>query len=318
MKTSRDKFLSVSAYPLIVLVTPFIAYGLYASTQNLFLAGFAGTMWFVLLTALFEQLIPFRDDWRTRYSKQNLKDTKINVMYMVSSYLCQEFVVKAVVMSLLIPAIAWLANSQQGSVLAQLFTSKWPQQWSLFWQVPILFLITDFNDYWLHRTMHEWHHGWAMHKIHHSMEQLNWSASAKLHVLEHFFNNAPRILVLTLLGIKPEVVLVFFMINNALGFIVHSNIALNTRWLNYILYMPDHHRFHHSVIHREADTNYSGPTIIWDQIFGTFYLPHRNGPEVLGLDREEAIVVGQKSLSLWQSYWQQFLTPLRHWAGIKE
>jgi sterol desaturase/sphingolipid hydroxylase (fatty acid hydroxylase superfamily) len=309
-----QKTLAVIAYPLIVVVTPFLAYGLYHSTHNLFLAGFVGTLWFVLLTALFEQLIPFREEWRTRYSKQNIKDTRINIMYMVSSYLCQEFVVKAVVMSLLIPAIAWLASSQQHSVLAE----WWSPQWPLVWQVLLLFLITDFSDYWLHRTMHEWHHGWAMHKIHHSMEQLNWSASAKLHVFEHFFNNAPRLLVLVLFGIKPEVVLVFFMYNNALGFIVHSNIALNTRWLNYILYMPDHHRFHHSQIPREADNNYSGPTIIWDQVFGTFYLPNRNGPEVLGLDRDEAIVVGQKSLPLWKSYWQQFMTPLRHWAGVKD
>jgi sterol desaturase/sphingolipid hydroxylase (fatty acid hydroxylase superfamily) len=308
------QLLSVSAYPLIVVGPPFLAYWLYAGTQNLFLAGFAGTLWFVLLTALFEHLIPFKKEWSTLYSAQNRKDTKINVMYMVSSYLTQEFVVKAVIMAALIPAIAWLAHSQQDSVLAR----YWPQQWPLFWQVLALFLITDFNDYWLHRTMHEWHHGWAMHKIHHSMEQLNWSASAKLHVLEHFFNNAPRVIVLTLLGVKPEITLVYFMYNNALGFLVHSNIALNTRWLNYILYMPDHHRFHHSQIHREADTNYSGPTIIWDQIFGTFYLPNRNGPEKLGINPDEKIVIGQHSLPIWQSYWQQFKSPFRHWAGMKD
>jgi sterol desaturase/sphingolipid hydroxylase (fatty acid hydroxylase superfamily) len=82
--------------------------------------------------------------------------------------------------------------------------------------------------------------------------------------------------------------------------------------------MPDHHRFHHSVIHREADTNYSGPTIIWDQIFGTFYLPNRNGPAALGINPDEKIVIAQHSLSIWQTYWQQFKAPLRHWAGMKD
>lgn len=312
MKTAGKQFLSVSAYPLIVVATPVLAWGLYRITQSLFWAGFAGTLWFVVLTALFEHLIPFKKEWSTLYSAQNRKDTKINVMYMVSSYLTQEFVVKSVVMFAVIPLIAWLAHTQQEGV----FAHYWPHTWPIALQVLALFLITDFNDYWLHRTMHEWHHGWAMHKIHHSMEQLNWSASAKLHVLEHFFNNAPRLLVLTLLGVKPEVVLVFFMYNNALGFIVHSNIALNTRWLNYILYMPDHHRFHHSQIHREADTNYSGPTIIWDQVFGTFYLPHRNGPATLGIDSDEKIVIAQHTLPPWQTYWQQFKSPLRHWAGM--
>jgi len=306
-----QQMLSVSAYPLIVFGPAFLAYGLYHNTANLFLAGFAGTLWFVLLTALFEHLIPFKKEWSTLFSEQNRKDTKINVMYMVSSYLTQEFVVKAFIMAAIIPAIAWLAHAQQDSVLAH----YWPHQWPLALQILALFLLTDFNDYWLHRTMHEWHHGWAMHKIHHSMEQLNWSASAKLHVLEHFFNNAPRIMVLTLLGVSPEIALVYFMVNNALGFLVHSNIALNTRWINYLVYTPDHHRFHHSRIHREADTNYSGPTIIWDQVFGSFYLPHRKGPEALGLDLEEPIIVGQHSMTIWQSYWQQFKTPLRHWAG---
>lgn len=314
MKTLREKILAVSAYPVIVVATPLLAYALYWQTQSLFWAGFAGTLWFVIFTALFEHWIPFRREWNPGYSAQNRKDTKMNVLYMVTSYFTQEFGVRSFIMFAVIPLIAWAAHSQQDGVLA----SYWPHQWPIVVQVLVLFLITDFNDYWLHRTMHEWHHGWAMHKIHHSMEQLNWSASAKLHVLEHFFNNAPRLLVLTLLGVKPEVVLVFFMYNNSLGFIVHSNIALNTRWLNYILYMPDHHRFHHSKIHREADTNYSGPTIIWDQIFGSFYLPHTHGPEQLGIDDNEKIVVGQHTLPIWQSYWQQFKSPFRHWAGMKD
>lgn len=55
--------LVVLAFPVIVLGNTFLAVCIYRNTQNLFLASFTATLGFVSLTMLFEQLIPFRQDW---------------------------------------------------------------------------------------------------------------------------------------------------------------------------------------------------------------------------------------------------------------
>ena len=155
-----------------------------------------------------------------------------------------------------------------------------------------------------------------MHKLHHSLSQLNWSASPKAHVLEQFSNLGPRMLVLIIPGVQPEVILMYMLYNTAVSYINHSNITLNTRWFNTFLYTPDHHRFHHSQVVREANSNYSGPTLIWDVIFGTLYLPSTEGPQILGLGQGEDVTEWQHQHSIWKAYWLQCLAPIKYWLGI--
>ena len=62
---------------------------------------------------------------------------------------------------------------------------------------------------------------------------------------------------------------------------------------------PDLHRWHHSTVYEEGDSNYGAVTSVWDRVFGTY----RDGEsEVVGQD-------DRKRLSIKE----QWLFPLRPW-----
>jgi len=73
---------------------------------------------------------------------------------------------------------------------------------------------------------------------------------------------------------------VFYAIN---GFFQHCNINLRLGALNYLISGPELHRWHHSIDYREADKNYGNNLIIWDLIFGTYFLPKSRTVGDLGL-----------------------------------
>jgi hypothetical protein len=74
--------------------------------------------------------------------------------------------------------------------------------------------------------------------------------------------------------------LVFYGIN---GFFQHSNIKVKYGILNYIISSSELHRWHHSEIPRESNGNYGNNLIIWDIIFGTWFLPKNRSVETIGL-----------------------------------
>lgn len=48
--------------------------------------------------------------------------------------------------------------------------------------------------------------------------------------------------------------------------------------------MAEPHRWHHSRTLEEANTNYGSNLIIWDLVFGTFFLPReRQPPATIGI-----------------------------------
>ena len=51
-------------------------------------------------------------------------------------------------------------------------------------QVPALFLVADFTQYWVHRTFHRVPFLWRFHAIHHSIEQMDWLAGSRLHLVD--------------------------------------------------------------------------------------------------------------------------------------
>ncbi len=42
------------------------------------------------------------------------------------------------------------------------------------------------------------------------------------------------------------------------------------RWLRYLVVVPDMHRVHHSLVHRETDSNFGFNLPWWDRVFGTY------------------------------------------------
>ena len=86
-----------------------------------------------------------------------------------------------------------------------------------------------------------------------------------------------------LLGVSEEVIAIHFVLYTLNAFFQHSNINLRYGWLNYIVNSSEHHRWHHSRDAKESNNNYGNIIILWDLIFGSFYLPSGRSVNELGL-----------------------------------
>ena len=68
------------------------------------------------------------------------------------------------------------------------------------------------------------------------------------------------------------------------GFFQHCNVDIRLGILNYLISGPELHRWHHSMVKEESNHNYGNNLIIWDRLFGTWYLPTEREVQELGLD----------------------------------
>ena len=50
--------------------------------------------------------------------------------------------------------------------------------------VPLLLLVADFTQYWVHRTFRVVPFLWRFHAIHHSAERMDWLAGSRLHLVD--------------------------------------------------------------------------------------------------------------------------------------
>ena len=163
----------------------------------------------------------------------------------------------------------------------------WPQQLPLFVQFLIMVLLADFLRYWLHVASHNFRPLWQLHAVHHSPHRLYWLNVGRFHPLEKalqfLFDSLPFILM----GIREEVLALYFVFYAANGYFQHSNVKVQLGKLNYLISGPELHRWHHSIHIRESNRNYGNNIILWDLLFGTYFLPRKREVEVLGLKNRD-------------------------------
>ena len=168
------------------------------------------------------------------------------------------------------------------------------RDWPLWLQVPVLFLVFEFLNYWIHRAMHEMrgHPGrvlWKIHAAHHLPRGLY----VLMHAISHPFNviilqSLAIIGPIWLMGYRPEAVLIFLVVNAFHGMISHFNVDLRLGPANYLFIGPELHRYHHSADAREA-LNYGATLSVWAQVFGTFLYRPGAAPAELGTAPESAL-----------------------------
>lgn len=168
-------------------------------------------------------------------------------------------------------------------VTAWLGFAIWPDHWPILAQVFLALLIGEFGAYWKHRLFHTVPLLWRFHAIHHSSERLYWLNAGRMHPVDtlaaFLVANAP----LMLLGCNPEVLALHSLFVSVHGMLQHCNVQLRLGPLNWIFSTADLHRWHHSRVLDEANSNYGSNFILWDIVFGTRFLPKRIPPENIGL-----------------------------------
>ena len=158
-------------------------------------------------------------------------------------------------------------------------------RWPLAAQVVLMILGADFLRYWLHRAMHTHPLLWRLHAVHHAPERLYWLNVGRFHpvdkAIQFLFDSLPFIL----LGVGADVVALYFVFYAINGFYQHSNGDVRLGLLNHLISGPELHRWHHSRVAAESNTNYGNNLIVWDILFGTRFLPSDREVGALGVEQ---------------------------------
>ena len=196
-----------------------------------------------------------------------------------------------------------------GSQLSGWFGSPlWPTEWPLVAQLVLALVVVEFFHYWLHRWQHEWDWLWRFHATHHSAPRLYWLNAVRFHFVDTGLINVGFTLPLVALGAPPEIFTLWVVTASVHGICQHANMQMRIGPLNWVFSMAELHRWHHSRLVRESNTNYGQNLILWDIVFGTRFLPR---------DREPPADIGIAELDAFpMTWWQQLISPLT-WRRIK-
>lgn len=173
----------------------------------------------------------------------------------------------------------------------------WPHQWPLIVQVFMVFFLSEFLWYWMHRAEHRWRLVWRLsgHGAHHSFKRLGALNFGLNHPVEYFFIVLPAAIIELTFGVGYAAAGAA-VLGVTQASIAHSNTALNTKWIGLLFTTNKYHICHHSAVLEESNTNYGCSAIIWDRVFGTFLDKHI---DEAGTGPTEP------------SLWQKFLMPLK-------
>jgi len=155
------------------------------------------------------------------------------------------------------------------------------------WVQFIVFLILkDFVEWSIHILLHRVAWLWQFHKLHHSIEELDWIGNFRFQWGEIVVYKTLSYLPLVILGIDGTVILIIAIVSTLMLDLNHANLAFDWGPLKYVLNSPKMHVWHHDYEwHGKGGQNFGQVFSVWDWLFGTVYWPSdKDQPERLGFE----------------------------------
>ncbi len=154
------------------------------------------------------------------------------------------------------------------------------------------FLVKDFLEWGIHNLLHRVPWLWEFHKLHHSIEELDWIGNFRFHWMEIVVYQALTYLPLVVLGVDSRIILMIAVVVTLIGHLSHSNLNISWGPLRYVVNSPRMHVWHHDrdwPADRPHGVNFGIALSLWDWLFGTAYWPGREAspeqqPRRLGFD----------------------------------
>lgn len=148
----------------------------------------------------------------------------------------------------------------------------WPKHWPHLAQLFLMYFLSEFIFYWIHRGIHNSTVLWKLsgHGFHHSFKNLHAINFVTTHPFELFFLAIPSLLLGSLVGAPSEVItggIIVLLVNASFA---HSNVKTSSQWMGLIFTNNAQHVRHHSAVLEESNTNYSCNAIVLDRLFGTY------------------------------------------------
>lgn len=268
-KTLAAKIIAVALFPALMISA--VLLGLVMLGGGLSLGGAGLTLVYVLvlgaILAPIERLIPWSRAWLHR------EDSGADVLMMISG------VASLVLLGpVAIYLTAWLVQIIHAQLPPDTIRSFWPTALHPVLQVALLLVVMDFFRYWYHRWMHENPFMWRWHSVHHSSTRLYWFNGMRSHPLEMFVSKLIWVVPFTLIQAPPEIIVASGLVSLTIGRFQHTGAAVKLGPFEYVFSGPNNHRHHHAKTSEEGNKNYGGDIMLWDHLFGTFYLPKGRRP----------------------------------------
>jgi sterol desaturase/sphingolipid hydroxylase (fatty acid hydroxylase superfamily) len=153
-----------------------------------------------------------------------------------------------------------------------------------FWlQVAVILLTVSFFRYWMHRMQHTNEFLWSLHSYHHRVTDLKASNAEVSNPIDFALRNVLVFLILGIIGFEPFAILFAVTVANVTPVFSHCGGDIKGGFLNYLCVTPEVHRWHHSAKVPEGygySCNYGVEFSFWDILFGTYYLPQKDGQTV--------------------------------------
>jgi len=143
---------------------------------------------------------------------------------------------------------------------------------SLLLQAGVGLLAAEFGLYWAHRWSHELPLLWRFHAVHHSVRRLWLVNTGRFHFVDSNLSVLASVPFLLLSGISIDAIILVSAITAYIGVLTHCNVATRCGVLSYVFNTPNLHRWHHSTNPAEGNNNYGQNLMLWDQLFGTFFI----------------------------------------------
>jgi len=242
------------------------------------------------IVALFERILPAHPEWNVSQG-----DVQTDLLHGLVSMVALPQALELGLRLALLHVVVWSADFTGGTL--------WPTHWPLLAQLVPALIISQFFEYWAHRSLHEIPALWRFHATHHSPGRLYWLNAGRFHPVDSALLFTVALIPLVLLGAGAEVMLLYTLWVSMHGAFQHCNVRVRLGWLNYVFSMAELHRWHHSLKLEEANSNYGNNILLWDLVFGTVHYPK---------DREASPEIGLSDLPDFpKDYLGQVLSPWR-------
>jgi sterol desaturase/sphingolipid hydroxylase (fatty acid hydroxylase superfamily) len=145
-------------------------------------------------------------------------------------------------------------------------------------------ILSDAGFYFTHRAFHTIPWLWKFHSVHHSIEELDWLAGARVHPIDQIITKGISLLPIFALGFSEAVIGAVLLLYAWQSVFIHSNVKIKFGPLRWLLASPEFHHWHHSKDREARDRNFAGQLPLLDVLFGTLHMPSGLRPAAYGID----------------------------------
>jgi sterol desaturase/sphingolipid hydroxylase (fatty acid hydroxylase superfamily) len=132
--------------------------------------------------------------------------------------------------------------------------------------------VGDFLSYWRHRLEHT-RLLWPTHAIHHSDTEMTWLTLVRFHPLNRLITMCIDVGCLALLGFPHWALVANVILRHYYGEFIHADLPWTYGPLKRVFVSPVMHRWHHARDVTGAGSNFATVFSVFDQAFGTYYVP---------------------------------------------